>query len=155
MGFVEVVRVAGRKKKRVTISIDPDLKDRLDAKSELNVSKLGESLYREYLAHGESTTVALHLLRDDLRRKRDNKQIEKRMVENDIQALDDQIAEVTDKIRERREAGLEGIDDIVGMVERGEMNGDYLHEHNPMIRDRASASGVPPARYVEEVEARL
>lgn len=145
----------GRKKKRISATVEPELKDRLDALTEINVSKLIESLLKEYLAQGESTTVALHLLRDDLRRKRDNKQLEKRLTENEIQSLDEQIEEVTAKIRERREAGLEGTGDIVAKVKAGELSATKLDEKNPIIRDYAGDAGVPPERYADELADRL
>lgn len=142
-------------KQRISATIDAALKDRLDAKTELNKSQLIESLLSEYLAQGESTTVALQLLRSDLRRKRDNKQVEKRMVENEIDSLEDQIEEVSQKIRERREAGLEGIEEIVQQVEDDDLNPEYIDADNPIIQEQASRSGVPPARYAEEVHDRL
>lgn len=142
-------------KLRISASVESDLKNRLDAKEELNVSKLIESLLREYLAHGESSTVALHLLRDDLRRKIDNKQIEKRMLENEIEALEQQVDEVSQKIKERRKAGLKGVDEIVQQVENGRMNPEYIDTANPLIKDKASEAGVPTGRFVKEVKARL
>lgn len=143
-----------RNKPRISATIEETLKEQLDNKN-INVSQLIESLLKEYLAHGESTTVALKLRRKELQQKKQNKQIQKQRVENEIESLDNQIDELTAKIRERREAGLDGVGDIVEKVQSNEMSAEYIHENNPIIKENASQAGVPAREYAKAVKDEL
>jgi len=142
-------------KSRISATLDQTLKDQLDNKTSINKSQLIETLLREYLAHGESTTVALKVRREELRRQRDNKELQKQTIENEIESLEKQIGELTQKIKERREAGLEGVSEIVEKVKDDEINADFIDKTNPLIKDKASQVGVPPQRYAQEVLSNL
>jgi len=142
-------------KSRISATLDQTLKDQLDNKTSINKSQLIETLLREYLAHGESTTVALKVRREELRRQRDNKELQKQTIENEIESLEKQIGELTQKIKERREAGLEGVSEIVEKVKDDEINADFIDKTNPLIKDQASQAGVPPQRYAQEVLSNL
>lgn len=144
-----------RNKPRISATIDSELKQQLDNKEAINKSKLIESLLREYLAHGESTTVALKLRREELRRKKDNKELQKKTIENEIDSIENQIDELSEKIKERRREGLRGVDEIVEKIEGGEMTTNFLDETNPLVQDKASQAGVPPREFVKEVHNRL
>lgn len=140
-----------RSKPRISATIDETLKEQLDNRESINKSQLIETLLREYLANGESTTVALKVRREELRRKKDNKEIQKQTIENEIESLENQIDELTKKIEERRQEGLEGVDELVEQIESGELNPEYVDETNPIIKTKASKAGVPPQRYAKEV----
>lgn len=144
-------------KQRISASIDAPLKDQLDNKEQINKSKLIETLLREYLANGESTTVALKVRREELRREKQNKEIQKQAIESEIESTEDKIADLSEKIKERREAGLEGVQDLADRVgyDDGDIKPEYLTADNPIVKDKASKAGVPPERFVEEVEAEL
>jgi len=142
-------------KKRISASIESDLKEQLDNKAAINKSQLIETLLREYLANGESTTVALKVRREELRKQKQNKELQKKTLQNEIESLENQIEELTEKIKERRQAGLEGVDEIVEKIEAGEMTTNFLDETNPVISNKASKAGVPAQRFVKEVHERL
>jgi len=142
-------------KQRISASIESALKDQLDNKENLNKSQLIETLLREYLAQGENTTVALKVRREELRREKQNKEIQKQAIDSEIESIEDKIADLSEKIKERREAGLEGVDELADMIASGDMNPEYLDESNPIVKEKASKAGVPPTRFVEEVEAEI
>ena len=145
----------GRSKPRISATIEKELKEQLDQRNEINKSQLIETLLREYLAHGESTTVALKVRREKLRSKKQNKELRKKTIQNEIESLDSQIDELTQKIEERQQQGLEGVSEMVAKVKNEEMNDDYIHAQNPIIKDKASMAGVPPERFAKEVNKRL
>lgn len=159
-GVLRVISLSGvvavsKKKQRISASIEAGLKQQLDNKDQINKSNLIETLLREYLAMGENTTVALKVRREELRREKQNKEIQKQTIESEIESIEEKIADLSEKIKERREAGLDGVEEIAEIVADGEMNPEYLTDSNPIIKDKASQAGVPPQRFVEEVESEL
>jgi chromosome condensin MukBEF ATPase and DNA-binding subunit MukB len=138
-------------KKRISASIDENLKEQLDNKDSINKSGLIETLLREYLAHGEGTVVALKVRREELRKEKQNAELRKQTIENEITSYEAQIEELTEKIKERRRDGLRGVDELAQKVKDGEMSKDYIHDQNPLIREKASEAGVPPRRFAEKV----
>jgi len=144
-----------RNKPRISATIEKQLKEQLDSRESINKSSLIETLLKEYLAHGESTTVALKVRREELRKKKQNKELRKKTINNEIESLENQIEELTTKIEERQRQGLEGVSEMVEKIENKELNPDYLHPNNPIVKEKASRAGVPPERFVSEVEKRL
>jgi len=144
-----------REKPRISATIDEDLKEQLDSREEINKSQLIETLLREYLAHGESTTVALKVRREQLRNKKQSKKIRKQTIASEIESIDDQIEEITKKIQERQKQGLEGVSELVEKVKNGEMNPEFIDSSNPIVREKASKAGVPPERFAKEVQEKL
>jgi hypothetical protein len=144
-------------KQRISASIESALKDRLDNMEGLNKSQLIETLLREYLAQGENTTVALKVRREELRREKQNKEIQKQAIESEIESIEAKIADLSEKIKERREAGLKGVEELADRVgyDDGEIKPEYLTADNPIVKEKASEAGVPPERFVDEVEDRL
>lgn len=138
-------------KQRISASVDETLKEQLDAKENINKSALINSLLREYLAHGESTSVALKIRREELRKEKQNAELRKQSIENEIESLENKIEELTDKIQQRRSDALKGIDDIVEKVENEEMTTNFINENNPLIKQKASEAGVPPREFAQEV----
>ena len=80
-----------RNKPRISATIDETLKEQLDNREKINKSNLIETLLREYLAAGESTTVALKVRKKELQQKKQNKEIEKQTLENEIESIQSQI----------------------------------------------------------------
>lgn len=144
-----------RSKPRISATVEQELKEQLDSRTEINKSQLIETLLREYLCHGESTTVALKVRREKLRTKQQNKKIQKQTIENEIESIQDQIDELTKKIEERRQQGLEGVDEIAEKVKNEDMMREYINPTNPVIKEKASRAGVPPQRFVQEIEDQL
>jgi len=161
-GVLRVISLNGvvavtEKKQRISASIEAGLKQQLDNKDQINKSNLIETLLREYLAMGENTTVALKVRREELRREKQNKEIQKQTIESEIESIEEKIADLSEKIKERREAGLDGVEEIADRIGHGDgqIKPEYLTADNPIIKDKASQAGVPPERFVEEVEATL
>lgn len=142
-------------KKRITATVDESIKARLDNKTEINTSQLVNQLLTKYVAEGETSTVALQLLRSDLQDEIKELETERELLNDRIQSKENDLEKVNAKIKERRSAGYDGIDEIVAKVENGMMNPAYIDEQNPIIQENASKAGVSPSQYVQEVEARI
>jgi len=138
-------------KERISASIDDNLKEQLDNKDNINKSGLIETLLREYLAHGEGTVVALKVRREELRKEKQNAELRKQTIDNEIGSYESQIEELTKKIEERRRDGLRGVDELAQKVRDGEMSKEYINDQNPLIKEKASEAGVPPRRFAEKI----
>lgn len=138
-----------------SFSLDEDLDQRIDARSDLNPSAITNEFWREYLAAGKAPDAALVM-----RKERIESQLEE--VRADIsksQSQEERLVrerEQVDSLMERQdEKSRSAVEDVVARIERGNFPRSNVDIDNPAIQNWAADAGMTASRLVDEVEARL
>jgi septal ring factor EnvC (AmiA/AmiB activator) len=140
-------------KKRKTFSLDEDVETELSNRDHLNASSLANEFFRQYLFQGESQDAALHMRKNDIDRQIENTRQEISHLESKLERLQDEKEQVKDMIRQRRQSGLEQIDEAVETVKNSP--NFTIEPDNPAIQQWAQDANMTPERFISELEDRL
>lgn len=129
-------------KKVTSVSIDEDLRQRLDESEHINASGLFNSFLREYFSTGSADGLDFHIrqVESELADARDKvKRLEAKREE-----LLNQKQKRESEVQEELEARLDRLSSI---------NRDMLGPENPAITKHANELGMQPTQLVEEVRS--
>lgn len=143
-----------RKRESVSVRIDPETKDRLDDRDDLNLSGLLRGLLEEYLYVGDSVEVALQRRLQEKEEELKELELRKTDIENQIERTERELEDIQHKIQQRRESTPEEVIQFAEKVKAGEFVGD-LETSNPAIENKARNAGISPEKFIRLVKERL
>lgn len=146
--------MGGEEMERVSFRYDPEKKRRLEG-DHLNLSSLMRDLADSYIRAGDTEMVGLQRRLKDTESELDDLRMEKARIENKIDATERELEELQEKIMQRRESTPEEVVEFAEKVKSGSVSPDQLDPGNPAVETWASKAGLPPSRFIAEVERRL
>lgn len=148
-----VVGVSG-KRPRISVRVDETTKEQIE-QDHLNTSSLVRELLKNYVRVGDTVEVSLRRRLKDKEAELENKRLEKTQLENEIDRLEREVDELQEKIKQRQESTPEEVIEFVEKVKADSFPREQLDTENPAIQTWANKAGLPPDRFVSEVDSRL
>lgn len=139
----------------VSVRIDPETKDRLDDRDDLNLSGLMRGMLDDYLRVGDSVEVALEKRRQEKQEELNELQLRKTELENQIAQVERELEDIQDKIQSRRNSEPEQVIEFAEKINSGQFSHDQLEVDNPALQNWAQKAGIAPKQFIRKVEARL
>lgn len=138
-----------------SFSLDEDLDQRIDARSDLNPSAITNEFWREYLAAGRSPDAALVMRKERIQNQLDEVRSDLGKLKSREEQLVREREQVESLLERQDEKTRSAVEDVVGHIDRGEFPRSNVDIENPAIQNWAAEAGMTAQRLVDELEARL
>lgn len=142
-------------KDRVTFRVNSELKDQLDKDESLNTSGLLRDLLDNYLRMGDTVEASLQRRYKDKENELNNKQLEKRSLENDIEKLERDLERLEKKMEQRRNSTPEEVIEFAEKMKADKFHREQLEPENEALKNWAQKAGIPATKFIRQVEERL
>lgn len=145
----------GEKDATLSVRVDEGIKEQLDTQEHVNTSSVVREMLKAYLLRGDTVEVGLDRRIEHERKKLERLRLQREQITTDIEKAEHEIETLEQLLSERRSSAPEEVIAFAERVESGRFSHDQLEPSNPAVKNWASKAGLPPERFIGEVEARL
>lgn len=153
--LVGVVCVGDDKQATLSVRVDEATKRQLDTEEHVNTSALIRDLLNAYLLRGDAVEVGLERRIEAERKKLERLRLQKGQIDTDIEAQEHEIESLEQVLSNRRKSTPEEVIEFSEGVNSGRFTRSQLDAENAALKNWASKAGLPPERFISEVENRL
>lgn len=150
-----VVVVGSDKDVTLSIRVDRATKEQLDTEEHVNTSSVVRDLINAFLLRGDAVEVGLERRIEHERKKLERLRLQREQITTDIESVEHEIETLEQLLSNRRRSTPEEVIEFVEGVNSGRFSAGQLDPDNEALKNWASKAGLPPERFISEVENRL
>jgi TolA-binding protein len=138
-------------KERTSVTIDPDLKERLEAEPGVNASGLFNQMLRQYFNAGSVDGLTERIR--DLEDRIEAKERERERLTEELETLREEREELLERKQERDQGANSELQKTVEeLAEIATRKPEFWGPDNPALKNHAQDLGIPPSELYENVE---